>query len=133
MSGFIDYFCDQLNDQLTHDLMCKQQSSYIKGKKKTLKEGEFLCVMNFAENYAFVLQNAAQGFHWNNNQATIFPAVIYYREGEELKNKNYVITSDNLTHDAVAVHTFTKLIVHKLKEEFETTTYYTTRYGRKIE
>ena len=36
--------------------------------------------MFFAENYAFVVQNAAQSFHSNNDQATIFTVVIYYKD-----------------------------------------------------
>lgn len=73
----------------------------------------------------------AQGFHWNNNQATIFPVVAYYREDGILKNKNYVITSDNKDHDAVAVYTFIELIVAELKKEFEKPVSYTTARGKK--
>lgn len=127
---FIEYFCDQIQNLLKHDFICKQQSAYVKNKKETLKDGEFLCLMDFAENYAFVVQNAAQGFHWNNNQATIFPAVVYYKEDGELKNKNYVVTSDNLSHDAVAVHTYAKLIMEELKKDFETTSEYVTPTGK---
>ena len=32
-------------------------------------------VADFSENYSFVLQDAAQGFHWNNAQATMHPFV----------------------------------------------------------
>ena len=38
-----------------------------------------LVIGDFAENYSFVLQDTAQGFHWNNSQATIHPFVIYHR------------------------------------------------------
>lgn len=132
ISEFVDYFCDQIETLLLHDFICKAQASYVKNKKESLKEGEFLIVSDFAENYAFVVQNAAQGFHWNNNQATIYPVVVYYQEEGQLKNKNYVITSDNMAHDAVAVYTFTKLIVDVLKEEFEKPYVHITASGKKI-
>ena len=38
-----------------------------------MKPGEIVVSADFSENYAFVLQDAAQGFHWNNAQATIHP------------------------------------------------------------
>ena len=30
-------------------------------------------ILDFAENYNFIVQDAAQGFRWNNNQATLHP------------------------------------------------------------
>ncbi|KAJ8685737.1 hypothetical protein QAD02_021530 [Eretmocerus hayati] len=50
---------------------------------------------HIAENYTFVVQNSAQSFHWNNNQATIFTVVIYYVENGELKHGSLAIISDN--------------------------------------
>ena len=35
----------------------------------------------FRKNYSFVLQDAAQGFHWNNSQATLHPFIAYYLHG----------------------------------------------------
>jgi hypothetical protein len=35
---------------------------------------------DFAENYSFVLQDEAEGFHWNNAQATIRLFVIYSKK-----------------------------------------------------
>ena len=61
-------------------------------------------IADFSENYSFVLQDAAQGFHWNNSQATIHPFVIYYKESDKLKHISYVVISDCLRHDTVAVH-----------------------------
>jgi hypothetical protein len=46
---------------------------FLKELKCDLQSGEF------AKNYSFVLQDGAQGFHWNNIQATIHPFVIYIR------------------------------------------------------
>lgn len=131
---FIDFFCEKLDNLLIHDFICKQQHEFLRQKKNDLQPGELIVVKDFAENYAFVVQNAAQGFHWNNNQATIYPVVVYYRDKitGALKNRNYIITSDNSHHDAVAVYTFMKKITDDLKKEFEGTTTYTTRYGRKI-
>lgn len=131
-TDFIDFFCEQIDELITHDYICKEQSAWLRAKKENLKEGEYIIIKDFAQNYGFVVQNAAQGFHWNNNQATIYPAVVYYRENGQTKNKNYVITSDSLSHDAVAVYTFMKLITDELKKDFEKEKEYISPNGEVI-
>ena len=81
--------------------------------------GEFLICFDFLEDYAFVVQNSAQSFHWNNDQATIFTVVIYYKNGGELKHRSIAIISDNLAHDTVAVHEYRKIIINYLKNNFD--------------
>ena len=67
-------------------------------------------ISDFSENYnSFVLQDAAQGFHWNNS---IHPFVIYYKESDTLKHISYVVISDCLRHDAVAVHLFQRSLMY---------------------
>lgn len=58
---------------------------------------------DFSENYSFVLQDAAQGFHWNNSQATLHPFVTYYLNSGEVCYLSYKMISDCLHHDTVAV------------------------------
>ena len=70
-----------------------------------------------SENYSFVLQDAVQGFHWNNAQATIHSFIVYYRDSDELCHLNFVIISDCLHHDRVAVHLFQKSLMDYLKEK----------------
>ena len=48
--------------------------------KLNLQSGVFQVIADFSENYSFVLQDEAQGFHWNNSQATLHPFVVYYTE-----------------------------------------------------
>lgn len=79
---------------------------FLKKYKKNLSKDESLIICDFAENYAFVIQNAVPGFHWNNNQATIFPIVFYYRKEDIIEHKSLIIISDCLKHDAVAVFVF---------------------------
>ena len=84
----------------------------------TLLPQQFVVIGDFSENYSFVLQDAAQGFHWNNSQATIHPFVAYYRESGKLEHVSYVIISDCLHHDTIAVHLFQKNLVQFLQEKF---------------
>ena len=53
-----------------------------------------IVIADFAENYSFILQDAAQGFHWYNDQATLHSFVCHYRRGTELEHINLVISSN---------------------------------------
>lgn len=90
----------------------------MKSLKNNLTEGQVTVQVDFAENYAFLVQNAAPGFHWNNDQATIYNVVINYKNENKILHKNLIIVSDCLKHDAVSVYTFTKIIICFLKEQF---------------
>lgn len=115
---FVDIFCECLLKLKSHSFIAKEQSSFCKYVKNNIKDDEFLVLCDFAENYAFVAQNAAQSFHWNNDQVTIFTTVIYYTENGELKHRSLVILSDSLNHDTVAVYEFQKIIINYLKKNF---------------
>ena len=75
-----------------------------------------MITVDFSENYSFILQDAAQGFHWNNSQATLHPFVAYYLESGEIHHVSYVVISDCLHHDTVAVHLFQRYFIAFLKE-----------------
>ena len=116
---FVECFCDRLEALLPHSFIAKQQSSFQLELKGSLMPGEFLVLADFSENYSFVLQDAAQGFHWNNTQATIIhPFVIYYRDLDELHHISYVVISECLHHDTVAVYLFKKNLIKFLKEKY---------------
>jgi hypothetical protein len=40
--------------------------------------GEIAVICDFPENCYFIIQDEAQGFHWNNAQATLYPFLAYY-------------------------------------------------------
>jgi hypothetical protein len=61
-----------------HDFVAHQQSSFLKETKSSLQDGEVIVSGDFSENYSFIIQDAAQGFHWNNQDTTIHPFVSYF-------------------------------------------------------
>ena len=77
-------------------------------------------MLDFAEIYSFLVQDAAQGFHWNNSQATIHPFVIWYVDGSgKLAHKSYACISDHKTHDTITVYSFLKHFhEHYVSKEF---------------
>jgi len=108
---FADYFCDKLELLRPHSFIAKEQASFYATRKTTLKAGEFLVTADFSENHSFVLQDSAQGFHWNNSQATLHLFVAYYLDLEEVRHFSYVVIADCLHHDMVAVHLFQKALL----------------------
>lgn len=72
---FIDTFCEKVELLRPHSFIATEQASFYATRKATLKKGDFLVTADFSENYPFVLRDAAQGFHWNNSQATLHPFV----------------------------------------------------------
>ena len=112
---FVEAFCEKLRVLIPHSFIATQQASFYNERKSSLKPGELLVIAVFSENYSFVLQDAAQGFHWNNAQATVHPFVIYYRHSGEECHLSYVAISDCLHHDTVAVYLFQKSLIAFLK------------------
>jgi hypothetical protein len=112
---FIDMFSEKLELLLPHSFIATEQSSFYNDCKASLKQGEVVITADFSENYCFVLQDAAQGYHWNNSQATVHPFVIYYKDSETLCHLSYVVISDCLHHDTVAVYLFQKHLMAHLK------------------
>ena len=106
---FVESFCEKLNILLFHSFVAKQQAKFYVDCKSGLKIGELLVTVDFAENYAFFLQDAARRFHWNNAQATIHLFIAYYTNAEKLCHLSYVIISDCMQHDIVAFHLFQKM------------------------
>ena len=96
MEEFTEYFHAGLQAIKKHDFIAKEQSKFCSEKM----DREMIVIADVAENYSFILQDAAQVFHWNNDQATLHPFVCYYRRGTELEHINLVI-SDCLKHDTV--------------------------------
>ena len=43
------------------------RDTYITNLKSSLREGEFIDGLDFAENYTFYIQDAIQAHHWNNS------------------------------------------------------------------
>ena len=112
---FVRSFTGALSKLLHHDFIAKQQSSYLQESKEKRIPGEFLIVGDFAENFSFIVQDAAQSFHWNNLQATIHPFVCYYKKrATEVQHISFVVISESNTHDMVAVHLFQKMLLQFL-------------------
>jgi hypothetical protein len=79
---FIESLLENLFLLLCHSLIGTQQAIFLKELKCNLQSGEFVVLCDFTENYSIILQDEAQGFHWNNAQASIHPFVIYFKKSD---------------------------------------------------
>ena len=86
-----------------HYLITKNQNLYLKGLKASLKPNECITILDFAENFSFVVQDTAQAFHWYNTQSTVHPFVVYRKSNNgDLCHRAFACISDHMTHFAVA-------------------------------
>lgn len=117
--NFIHNFVICLKKFKIHNFIAKAQSSYLKQLKSEIKPSEFIVIGDYSENYSFIIQDAIQGCHWSNSQATIHPFVVYYRNTDQgdLEHISFCIISEYLVHDTASVHLFQKHLISYLKEK----------------
>lgn len=72
---FVDVLVEDLVRYKAHNFIAKQQIEALNHLKENLKVGEVIVLADFSENYSFIVQDAIQGYHWTNNQATVHPFV----------------------------------------------------------
>jgi len=113
---FIDRFTEHLLSLLPHHFLAKFQSKFFAERKENLQNDEVLVQLDFAENFAYVAQDAAQAFHYNNDQCTLVTIVFYYNAGQEIRHHSAVVLSDSTTHDTAAVYCTQKIILPLIKK-----------------
>lgn len=110
---------DKISNLIPHSFISTQQSEFFKTTKNNLQADEFLIISDFAENYTFVVQDEIQAFHWANQQCTIHPICIYYKNIDgELMNLSLIIIAESLEHNYTAVHLFQNKLLQFLKNKF---------------
>ena len=66
-----------------------------------------IILLDFAENYSFVTQDAVQCFHWENSQATLHLLFVYHRSPNNiLESLNICVLSDHGSNNLSAVPAF---------------------------
>ena len=75
-----------------------------------------IVLLDFAENYKFVVQDEVQSFHWNNQMCTLHPAVVYYKNDEDtLQVSSVCIMSEDHQHDVPFVHEVQRVTINHIK------------------
>lgn len=122
VDDFIDHFLDRLPQLLKHSYIVKQQNEYFNNIKDNLKPGEMLVVLDFSENYTFLIQDEVQSYHWTNEQATVHPFGFYYNIENEIQFSNCIIISEIMKHNVVLVDLFINKFIKFIKGQIGTPT-----------
>ena len=110
---FVSTFSESIAQLTRHHYVAKAQSKFFKNLRDSLPSHEAVLVGDFSENFSFVVQDATQGFHWDNSQCTLHPFVLYMGG----LHKSYCVISDSLVHDAGAVAAFQAALIRHIRSE----------------
>ena len=108
-----------VNSLKVHSYLAKCQARYLKSKKINLTVYEVIVLVDFAENYNFIIQDEIQSYHWSKNHCTLHPIVVYLLDSEgKLKHDSLCIISDDNTHDTNFVYQVQSILVQYIKENY---------------
>ena len=86
--------------------------------KQALTNDSVLAVYDFARNYTTITQDEVKSNYYSKKQITLHPIPLYYLDPVtgEMTHESFVVTSDDLTHDADAVDAFRRAVLVHLEE-----------------
>ena len=112
---FIKVVKEEIMEFKDHIERAKSQYNHMKRLKEILPNNNVLVQMGFADNYKCQSQDEIQSPYWNTTQVTIHPAVVYYKDDDNLKHKSFVFVSDEPGHDASTVYAILKKLIPEIK------------------
>ena len=80
---FIEFMAKKIGLLTAHLYITESQAKYLSALNENLLSSTCIVLVDFAENYSMVVQDAVQGWHWTMQQCTIHPLVIYYKNAQE--------------------------------------------------
>lgn len=75
---FLELLLDKSYAATVHHYTAKAQAESLRLLKESLDPESAVILLNFAENYSFVCQDAVQSFRWDTQQASLHPFVVYH-------------------------------------------------------
>lgn len=104
VEDYISLLSRSLEKLIPHSFVAKSQSSAFKRLKENPPPNTAIVVMDFSENYSYVIQNEIQSYHWNRGGCTLHPVGIFLRNKENVLISNHCFISDDLEHDTSFVN-----------------------------
>ena len=83
---FLEQLVYKIDKLTTQSFIAKSQARYLKTRKAEMDDTSCLILLDFAENYHYVVQDEVQGRHWNKEQCTLHPVVLYYKDDKRKCN-----------------------------------------------
>ena len=125
---FVELLAEKLDKITVHSFIARTQGKYLKQCKENLKEDEVIVLVDFAENYKFLVQDEIQGYHWNKSQCTLHPAIVYTKKDGQLQDHSICFISDDLNHDVDMVYQIlketTKQVIEDINPQMKTVNYF---------
>ena len=100
-----------------HHYISKSLKIFLQNLKSNLLINEVIILLDFSENFSFIIQGGSQGFRCEDSQCTVHPFVVYHQKSndDEITHKNFCFLSLNTRHNTSMVHTFISALVPKIK------------------
>jgi hypothetical protein len=114
---YITLLKSEIRNAVFHEFCTRKQGKFISALKEKLVQGEIVVHQDFAENYGVFIQDSVQGAHWNNQQLTVFPSIVYYKTESTIQTMCYVFISDDNKHENEAVFAFNKVLMDNIKKQ----------------
>ena len=117
---FIELVGSKLDKLTTHSFIAKSQAQYLKHRKESIEFDTAIVLGDFSENYSFVVQDEVQGYHWNKDQCTLHPVVVYVKNQNDnsLKAHCLCFLSADLQHDTGFVYSLQQTLTSYIQEKF---------------
>lgn len=121
MSEYLETVLENLEKLTPHSYITKAQSKFLKEQKMSLRPNEALVLMDFSQNFTFVVQDEVQGAYWSRGGCSLHPVVIYTKTDENAAKYStscLCMISDDLEHDVSFVYETQRIAVAFLSENF---------------
>lgn len=119
-NSFKNKLCENVCELKLHHYVAETQKQYLNDCKNNLAYDTCIILMDFSENYSFIIQQSVQSFYYNNTSATVNSFCVYLKKekNDEIHNVNFCIISDTKDHCAYSINAFTAKIMTVIKEKF---------------
>ena len=120
LEEYVETLINSLETLIPHSFISKSQSGYLKIMKENIDCSKAIVLLDFSENYSYVIQNEVQGYHWTQDSCSLHPVVIYTHSeySGDITVTNLCILSDDLEHDVAFVYETQKIVTQFLKDNF---------------
>ena len=116
MENFVEDLCEKIDDLTAHSFTAKEQAAFLKNQKSNLSADTAILILDFAENYQYVIQHEVQSYHWSKEYCSLHPVSIYLKDADgELMCESLCVISDDLKHDTVFVKEVMQIAVQHCK------------------
>ena len=116
-NNFSTLLSEKIYKLTRHHYISSSQEIFLQNLKSNLLINEVIVLLDFSENFSFIIQDKAQGFHWGNSQCTVHLFLVNHRKSDddETTHKRICFFSPNTKHNISMVYTFISALMPEIK------------------